>query len=439
MPDNKKLEAAATMLEGLQVTIEELADYMAGHHTSSPTVAEFYQRGLTAISPKAREKYRGYIQVLRDGLPNVCWCRCQTCVSHWDNTVHGYTCPCVIGACICPPGDEAPTLTVIRDEAGVRTDVGLADRPNCDVRLAGLADLPIDAITKDLLTVQAEWVKRRGQKRWDRLNLARTEQDRRHYQHDGRNATEAYISSARAWFGVAVDADLLRKNPAKSMKKPDRRPLGARSLTVSQLEELWEAIWTSGSNDPELDMMLLWFHLETGTRRAGAIGLTVDRVSVTHSLATVIEKGDRPREQLMSPQLVEALMEFARQRGSTDGERLRPGAPVFYYRPTIGPDGRHIPHPLTKRRYNSLFERLRKQLPWADEVFLRPHDLRKTAASFIERAAGHAVARAYLGHKDSTVTDTYVEAHQSEIAAALVAYTGRSHPLAPQPDRGGHH
>ena len=47
---------------------------------------------------------------------------------------------------------------------------------------------------------------------------------------------------------------------------------------------------------------------------------------------------------------------------------------------------------------------------------------------------GYAVARAYAGHTDSGsetgATATYVRASLAEVAAALAALTGESHPLA---------
>lgn len=50
------------------------------------------------------------------------------------------------------------------------------------------------------------------------------------------------------------------------------------------------------------------------------------------------------------------------------------------------------------------------------------------------RNFGYAVARTYAGHTDSGsetgATATYVRASLTEVAAALAALTGESHPLA---------
>ena len=55
--------------------------------------------------------------------------------------------------------------------------------------------------------------------------------------------------------------------------------------------------------------------------------------------------------------------------------------------------------------------------------------------TWVERNFGCAVAHAYAGHTDGggdtgTATSTYVRATLTEVATALAALTGESHPLA---------
>jgi hypothetical protein len=75
-------------------------------------------------------------------------------------------------------------------------------------------------------------------------------------------------------------------------------------------------------------------------------------------------------------------------------------------------DGR----PVTSRRYDHLWTRIGRHLPW------------------VERNFGYAVAHAYAGHTDGggevSVTSTYVRASLGEVAAALAALTGEPHHLA---------
>jgi site-specific recombinase XerD len=63
--------------------------------------------------------------------------------------------------------------------------------------------------------------------------------------------------------------------------------------------------------------------------------------------------------------------------------------------------------PLTRRRYNSLFERVQDALPWAARLGVSVHWLRHTTLTDISNAAGSRVAALYAGHEERSVTDVY--------------------------------
>jgi integrase/recombinase XerC len=86
--------------------------------------------------------------------------------------------------------------------------------------------------------------------------------------------------------------------------------------------------------------------------------------------------------------------------------------------------------PITRRRYNTVFDRARPSLAWAERTPVSAHVLRHTAITAVERHAGFAVAQAYAGHSASSVTGTYTRARLGEVAAAVAALTGDVHPLA---------
>jgi len=90
------------------------------------------------------------------------------------------------------------------------------------------------------------------------------------------------------------------------------------------------------------------------------------------------------------------------------------------------------PAPLTVRRYNSIHERVQLALPWANEIQLTSHALRKTGASIIEQIAGSETARLFLRHGRRNVTQTYTQSWEERLAAAFVVFTGSDHPLAPR-------
>lgn len=91
-------------------------------------------------------------------------------------------------------------------------------------------------------------------------------------------------------------------------------------------------------------------------------------------------------------------------------------------------DGR----PITTRRYDHLWVRLGKYLPWVATQQVSTHWLRHTTLTWVERNFGYAIARAYAGHTDSGnagTTATYVRATITEVAGALAALTSEPHPL----------
>jgi integrase len=131
------------------------------------------------------------------------------------------------------------------------------------------------------------------------------------------------------------------------------------------------------------------------------------------------EKGETVRWQPVSPTLMRHLLLHVDQRPAAPTTRLlryRNGQPITY------------------RRYDYVWARIGKHLPWVATHQISTHWLRHTTLTWVERTFGYAVARAYAGHTDSTgdvgTTATYVRASLQEVAAALAALTGEPHPLA---------
>ena len=117
------------------------------------------------------------------------------------------------------------------------------------------------------------------------------------------------------------------------------------------------------------------------------------------------------------PTLMAYLRQHGEQRGApTDGQLLRYS------------DGR----PITSRRYDHLWVRIGRHLPWVATQQISTHWLRHTTLAWVERNFGYAVARACAGHADNAhagTTATYVRANLPEVAAALAALTCEPHPL----------
>ena len=238
---------------------------------------------------------------------------------------------------------------------------------------------------------------------------------------DGRSAVEHFIAALRCLYKQSHDDGLLplSVDPAAKVRKPPRHPSTRQALPNSQLAEVNHIAATTG-NDPELDSLLVRLHSETACRRGGALNLRPRDLSPEQCLIYIREKGGTVRWQPVSPTLMRHLQIHRDERHAIEAnEQL--------LRYTSG-------RPITTRRYDHLWLRVGKHLPWARSLGITTHWLRHTTLTWVERNFGYAVAQAYAGHTDRTndvgSTATYVKATIQEVAAALAALTGEPHPLA---------
>ncbi|WP_034271016.1 tyrosine-type recombinase/integrase [Haloechinothrix halophila] len=245
----------------------------------------------------------------------------------------------------------------------------------------------------------------------------------------GRSAAEHLIAALRCVYNHAVVDGLIAEsdNPARRVPKPRRLPSTRRGLPDTGLEEINRVAATTG-NDPALDSLLLRLHTETACRRGGALALRPHDLDPAQFLVLLQEKGDTVRWQPVSPTLMRHLQAHAEERGAAAA-----GGQLLRYRSG---------EPITTRRYDHLWTRLGKHLPWVATQQISTHWLRHTTLTWVERHFGYAVARAFAGHIDSGgdagTTTTYIRANLEEVAAALAALTGEPHPLASaRPDRAG--
>ena len=164
----------------------------------------------------------------------------------------------------------------------------------------------------------------------------------------GRASQESCVTALRALFGRAAAAGLITANPAAALTRPRRVRGRRRALDDGELTELIDAVRTT-SRDPDLDLMVLRFHLESGARPEGALNLRYRDLDPRRATVWLREKGDSEREQPVSPSLVTLLARHAQRRApdlSDDGA-------VFRVR-----DGR----PISARRYDTIFSRARSCL-----------------------------------------------------------------------------
>jgi len=236
----------------------------------------------------------------------------------------------------------------------------------------------------------------------------------------GRSAAEHLIGALRCMYKQAEDDGIISPadNPARKVAKPRRLPSTRCAIADKRLAEINSTAAATG-DDPELDTLLLRLHTETACRAGGALALRPDDLDPEQCLIRLREKGETVRWQPVSPTLMAALIRHGQERHSP------PGGQLLCYR-----NGR----PITHRRYDYLWQRLGRHLPWVLAQQISMHWIRHTTLTWVERRFGHAIAQAYAGHtdggSDTGATSTYVRASIHEVATALAALTGEPHPLA---------
>jgi len=186
----------------------------------------------------------------------------------------------------------------------------------------------------------------------------------------GRSAQEHLVAALRCLYRRAVDDGLISEseNPARKVAKARRLPTTRRALPDTRLAEINEIAATTG-DDPELDTLILRLHTETACRRGGALALQPRDLDPDQCLVLLREKDETVRWQPVSPTLIGRLIEHGQRRHAPpDGQLLR------YV------DGR----PITHRRYDHLWARLGRHLPWVATQGISTHWIRHTILTWLE-------------------------------------------------------
>ena len=455
-PDDA-MQMMLTNLKVLNIDPTQFVEYLeaAAAPTDSVTVGAFMTDVvMPALKKGQRSTYAPYAKLVIHGYPNLCSCFCTQCLASFKGDSSWTPCACVAaGVCACRTSD---------------LEVGEVTSTSCLDQCAGHGDQRLGSLRLADWAILSRWAQLRAQKRTAVRNMNRSDVGRPTFDHDGRGAAEALCALGNQLYRLAAGHKIpgIQRHLLEDLSVKGRADIVPRSYSVEQLEELWQALFTSGSDDANLDMLIVWFLLETGSRRAGSIGLTIGDLLFSAGKIRLGEKNGKVDQQPVTRELLQVLLTHALERGDVlarkkDGRvwkpetldiaditiehvlnrvvKLRTAEPVFYYKnwaplteEVVGTDGRkkkvrlldsqgeliYRPHPITRKRFQTLWTRLKRELPWLDESHGRPHDLRKTMGTFVERAFGHAVAEAWLRHKIVGTTETYTAAMLEEVEQA---------------------
>jgi integrase len=387
------------LMEDAGLNLEEVASHQSSPGTSNNmTLGEYIPKVLSGLTETTAGSYKTHFDHLLNGIARQCTCICAECVAEFATT-KSCRCECTK----CAKAKDFPALA------------------ECVISKRAIADIDLDRL---VLRVQGMATKRAMH-----ANFIRARKGLAPKPIHGQGARQMCVSALRALFERMVSEGLIDINPAKRISKGRPSETKRRALTDDELTQLL-AVVATGGDDPELDLALTWAELELGARRAGIVGLTVGQVDPVTQLIDLWEKGNKIGSQPCSLELISYLLAFAQSRG---GNRCLPGhvefdpnAPAFYFKDSK-PGSLHR---ISTRRFDTLHKRIQLTLPWANSARYSGHFLRHTMSTLVERQAGHQTARKFLRHAGSGPTDTYVKAGTTEVAQAVSAITGFSHPLA---------
>jgi site-specific recombinase XerD len=194
----------------------------------------------------------------------------------------------------------------------------------------------------------------------------------------GHGAAENFVRAMRFLFKLAVDRRLIVLSPATAVKVPTRPPAPERPLTSEELQEFALVACTTG-NDPLLDGLLFEFHRKTAARREGGLNLRICDLDARGGAVTLTEKFGRSRRLPLDADVIGRLIAHAESRGA-----IGPGDKVF--RSTRGT-------PITRKRYEYLYDRLDAHTTWSGMLDVGIHWVRHTTLDDVRTVADERTAR----------------------------------------------
>src|SRR3954470_9608005 len=355
---------AALLAQGLHPAAADTAVEAALAAAPQPAVYRMRQGVADAVTEMRRDLPRGvktwepYLPLYVDGLPDTCPCPCPACAT---------------GPCACPGGAADH-----REACAMPDDDRYTD---CAERYPGIADLPVAEVTISEVNEAAWWAERRGLKRTVTRNVKREAKGRNLLHSDGRGAREQFIQASRWMFTWLART--------KKVELPPRQEAAARSLTPEEFVEVYGVAVSTGQ-DPVLDGLILRHLLIQAVRRGALLGLTCEGLRVeTREIGYWDQKKKTWRYRPTTRTHLADLVTHAIVRGprvaappdASEEERrhgipaLSATSPVFYSRPvdTFDENGYFLSRevrPITRKRIELIFTRLRRNLPWTDSGVL---------------------------------------------------------------------
>lgn len=226
----------------------------------------------------------------------------------------------------------------------------------------------------------------------------------------GHGAAENFVRASRLYFRVAADQHGI-PDPAAKLKVIARPDGPRRALSDLELGDVVFAC-TELSDDPELDGLLYDWLRHTAARRESVLHLRLCDLDLAQGWITWSGKGGKTCRLPMAKWLIRRLLAFARSRGA-----VTPTDRVFRSREGV---------PITRKRFNVIFDRLDAFTDWSEAINVGPHWIRHTTLTDVNKVAGGAVSNRYAGHAKSALgtTGKYFTVTDEDLVAAYETLFG---------------
>ena len=227
------------------------------------------------------------------------------------------------------------------------------------------------------------------------------------------------LAAVRSLYRHALRNGRIVTDPLAGVRTPRRPSRLPRVLSVDEAERLVTAPRRLPSRDEALarrDGAMLELLYATGMRISELVGLTVDRVDLTHRRLRVMGKGNKERQLLFGTPAANALRAYLTGGRPALASRGGGGRAVF-----LNASG----GPLSARGARMVIERWVEAVGAPDRT--SPHTLRHSFAThLLEGGADLRVVQELLGHVNLQTTQIYT--HVSD--AALRSAYREAHPRA---------
>jgi integrase len=197
-------------------------------------------------------------------------------------------------------------------------------------------------------------------------------------------------------FNFASSRDIVDATPVAMVKAPAKENQRDRVLSAEEIRALWKGLDTAPMS--EGIKLVLKLQLATAQRKGEIVGAALDEFDFEDNVWTILaerSKNGQAHRVPLSPLVLELIKEAREQ--ANESPALFP-SPWLFPSPTV--DGPIAAHSVNRAVYRSLPDMGLKDVT--------PHDLRRTAASFMTSMGVNRLTVAkILNHVETGVTAVY--------------------------------